>query len=442
MFDPVVPSHMVVSTTFGLLESRDGGKNFLWRCEPAIGVFDQQDLMVAITASGATVTTRASGVAVTSDGCAFDRPSEIAEKTIVDLTLFRSKPHALAAISMDPRLDGGGYVSQVVRSEDDGRTWMPLGSPLPSDLFPFTIDAAPGDASRLYVTGSLGGSKQFSSALLRSNDGGLTFASADIPETGQHHVAYIAAVHPTDPDRVYVRVFDPAGTAIWLTPDGGSTFRKIFTGTDQLFGFALSPDGTEMAFGGPGDGIWVGASDGTNLVRRSNINPTCLGWTVDGIFACANEAMAGFALGRSRDEAKTFEPLSTFRALCGDTGCNPDSGTAQTCAMIWPTVGGTLGSVCDPDGGGRDATDARAAEPDASSGAGGSPDATHDAAEAIIDAPIALDAPDATTPEPRNHGCGCTLAPSQSAPGVPGLLVLGGIIMRRRRASSLKAKLV
>src|SRR5437773_12381563 len=138
VFDPVDSGHLVVSTTFGLLESRDGGKSFLWRCESSIGVADQQDLMVAITASGAMVTTRADGVATTSDGCSFFEPPELSHKTIGDLALYRSQPHALAAFYNGSPVDGG-FDSQVVRSQDDGRTWAPLGSPLPHDFLPLTI---------------------------------------------------------------------------------------------------------------------------------------------------------------------------------------------------------------------------------------------------------------------------------------------------------------
>jgi hypothetical protein len=421
VFDPVDRSHLVVSTTFGLLESRDGGKSFLWRCEPAIGVADQQDLMVAITASGATVTTRAEGIATSSDGCSFAQPPELSGKLIGDLALYRSQPHSLAALSTS-RLDGA-LESQVVRSDDDGRTWTPLGTPLPADLFPLTVDAAPSDVARLYLSGSLGGQSQFSSVLLRSNDGGATFVSADIPDTAQRHLAYIAAVHPFDADRVYVRVFNPNGTALLVTRDGGVTFHKILTGADQLFGFALSPDGTQMAFGGPGDGIWVGAADGTNVTRRSDVRPTCLGWTADGLFACADATVDGFSIGRSRDEAATFEPLFRFDALCGNTGCSPDSSSAMTCATAWGVVGPTLGSVCGLDAG----------PPDA----GGPPDA-HGDVDAPADAPVG-NVLDLTA----GGGSGCAMAASAPGGGAVVLLVLSGFLLRRRRGPSpRRSKLV
>jgi hypothetical protein len=191
----------------------------------------------------------------------------------------------------------------------------------------------------------------YASALLRSKDGGATFDRLAIPETAQHHLAYIAAVHPFDPDRIYVRVYDPVGTTIWLSDDAGTTFRKMFTGNDQLYGFALSPDGAEMVLGGPGDGIWIGRADGTNLARRSDILPYCLGWSQDGLYACADQRLAPFSIGRSVDRGATFDTLLRFDALCGYTGCAADTPSGRECPTNWEVVAQSLQTTCGTDAG-------------------------------------------------------------------------------------------
>jgi hypothetical protein len=357
VFDAADPEHFVLSATFGLLETRDGGKHFRWSCETALGVIGEQDLMVAVTASGATVTAKYDGIITSVDGCSFHSPPELVGKNIGDLSLRRSTPHAVVAFHLDSRIDGG-FTSQIVRSDDDGQTWTDLGPPLPIDLLPLTIDVAPSDASRIYVSGRLDGTRDYASTLLRSTDGGETFTSFDVPESAQHHLAYIAAVHPLDPDRVYVRVYDPEGTRVFMTEDGGATFRKIFTGTDQLYGFAVSPDGAHLTLGGPGDGIWVGAADGTNLTRRSDILPNCLGFSHNGLYVCADQQKAPFSLGRSTDFGATFETVLRFDALCGQTGCGVHTASGMRCPGDWQMVGVAAGATCGFDAGARDSTDA------------------------------------------------------------------------------------
>jgi hypothetical protein len=352
-FDPADPSHLVVSATIGLLESRDRGKTFVWRCEPILGSPGNEDVLVAVTASGTTVAATPKGLMRSNDGCSFDSVPELLGEIARDVSVSAGAPHRVLTIRLGS--DAGSFDSQLLRSDDDGKSWSSIGNPLARDLLPLTIDAAPSDPSRVYVSARLGAANGFSSVLLRSADGGQTFSPSDIPETTDSRTAYIAAVHPLDPDRVYLRVYDTAGTKIWMSSDGGKTFRQLFVGADQLFGFAISPTGDEIAFGGPGDGIWVGASDGTGLTRRSSVSPTCLRWNGDGLYACADPNAVGFLVGRSTDEAATFETLVTFTSLCGHTGCAAETPSGQLCPPDWERVAPIVGASCGVDAGQRDA---------------------------------------------------------------------------------------
>lgn len=353
LVDPTDGEHIVVSATFGLLESRDGGRSFGWLCEAAIGTSGQQDLMLAIAGNGATVVAMFNGMATTTDGCAFRAAPELADKTMGDLTMSRSSPHQLAAFWLEFK-PGGTFASQLVHSDDDGRSWAPRGDPFSPDLYPLTIDIAPSLSSRVYMSARGDKSKNFGSMLMRSDDGGATFTSADVPDTEQHRLTYIAAVHPGDADRLYLRVDDADGTVIQTSNDGGLSFQKIFMGTGQLLGFAISPDGTQIAVGGPEDGIWVGASDGTNLARRSDVGATCLTWTEDALYACADYLKAGFSVGRSTDSGATFEGLFRYSALCGRASCG--STNSSRCVAEWDLVAPTLGAICRLDAGAEDAS--------------------------------------------------------------------------------------
>jgi photosystem II stability/assembly factor-like uncharacterized protein len=421
VFDPADASHFVTTTTFGLLETRDRGRTFLWRCESALGVSGDQDELVAITGGGTTAAALTNGLVTTADGCSFRAAPELAGKYIADLALSRSAPHELYAFHTDIALSGE-LDSHVVRSIDDGQTWGNLGSPLPVTTLPLTIDVAPSDPMRVYISGRLGSADQYASVLLRSDDGGKTFQTLPIPGTVDQRLAYIAAVHPHDPNRLFFRVEDSPGTVIWSTQDGGQHFEKRFAGMGPLLGFAMSPDGSEIAFGGPSDGIWVGAENAVTFERRSDVGPSCLAWNAEGIYACSDQVMYPFSIGLSRDRAATFETLLRFESLCGSTACAGNTQASMLCAPAWETVAVTLGATCRIDAG--------APVPDASA----PEDAPSGGRDVVAGKDAEIDAaPPPPPPEPP-RGCHCTLARSaEAAPGETGwifaVLALG---MRRR----------
>ncbi len=389
---------MVLSTTFGLLESRDGGKTFNYRCELALGITGEQDTMIAITANGTTVAATFTGMLTTTDGCTYVVPPDLANQILPDLALSRSTPHELMAFH-EIGASEGKYDSQIVRSDDDGQTWVNVGPALPSDLLPITIDIAPSDPRRIYLSGQLGKADDFASALMRSDDGGVTFVRAIVPESTNFRSAYIAAVHPVDVDRVYVRVDGFPSTVIWSSDDGGQSFHKLFTGAGRLLGFAISPDGTEIAFGGQDDGIYVGPSGGTTFGRQSDVGALCLTFTTDALYACADAKASGFSLGRSHDTGATFENILQFDKLCGATGCDRSTAVGMACPGNWEQLAPRLGTTCGvPDAG-------VSTLPDASGAA--LSDATPDAADA---------GPEASRSDLDLSG-GCSLARFSSAPG-------------------------
>jgi photosystem II stability/assembly factor-like uncharacterized protein len=396
-------------------------------------VAGDQDELVAITGSGTTAAALTNGLVTTADGCSFRSAPELAGKYIADIALSRSAPHELFAFHTDITLMGE-LDSHVVQTIDDGQTWANLGSPVPVTTLPLTIDVAPSDPMRVYMSGRLGSADQYASVLMRSDDGGKTYQTVTIPGTVDQRLAYIAAVHPRDPNRVFFRVEDSPGTVIWSTEDGGQHFEKRFTAKGQLLGFAISPDGSEIAFGGPDDGIWVGAENATIFEHRSDLGPSCLTWNADGIYACADQAMDPFSIGVSRDRGATFETLLRFESLCGSTACPGDSRASMLCAPAWGAVAATLGATCGIDAGApvRDASvdaggsDASSAEDAASTG--------QDAASgADAEAEAAAPPPPAPAPAPP-RGCDCALAqPSAAAVGQSWwILALLGAGMRRR----------
>jgi hypothetical protein len=255
VFDPADEQRLVVRTTHGLLESRDGGASFDWICEEALRLAEQEDPMLALTASGALVAGTVDGLLVGArDECGFRAVAEFSGKTIPDLSLDRGDPTRVIAFRA-LGLPEARFDSQLLLSEDEGETFEPLGEPFDATLLPLTVDVAPSDGQRVYLTARLPRAEAYASVLLRSFDGGERFEALPIPGTDDLALAFLAAVDPGDPDRLYVRIADPEGTRLVMTEDGGDTFAEIFQANGGLLGFAISPGATRIAFGGPNDGV-------------------------------------------------------------------------------------------------------------------------------------------------------------------------------------------
>jgi hypothetical protein len=343
VFDPEDARHIAVRTTFGLLTSRDRGETFDYVCESALRLGVEEDPMLAFTASGPLVVATFGGVLTSNDGCSYQFVPELEGQIVLDLARSRSAPDTLVLFRLLGR-GGGLYDSSLVRSEDGGRSWtfLPL---LPIEYLPITVDIA-AQSSRVYLSARRGAGDEFDSALLVSSDGGETFETRVIPGTSGQHLAYIAGVHPTDTERLWVRIDDPDGTVLVETRDAGVTFERLFQAEGLLTGFAVAPDGASVAFGGRDDGLWVGTSD-DGFERRSDVGATCLAWNDDGLWACADSQLTGFSLGRSPDEGQTFEPLLVYSDLCGRSSCGPDTDVDALCPNDWIGVAPSLGAVCE-----------------------------------------------------------------------------------------------
>jgi hypothetical protein len=366
VFDPEDAQHLAVRTTFGLLTSRDRGETFDYVCESALMLGVEEDPMLAFTASGPLVVATFGGVLTSDDGCSYRFVPELEGQIVLDLARSMSAPDTLVAFRLLGR-GGGLYDSSLVRSEDAGRTWtfLPL---LPIEFLPITVDIA-ADSSRVYLSARRGADDEFDSVLLVSSDGGESFETRIIPGTSGQHLAYIAGVHPYDTERLWLRIDDPDGTVLVETRDSGVTFETLFEAEGLLTGFAVSPDGETVAFGGRDDGLWVATTDAV-VERRSDVGPICLAWNDDGLFACADSQLTGFSLGRSPDDGRTFELLLDFADLCGLSSCGAESDVGALCPNDWLGVAPSLGAEC------KDETDARPPpQPKARGGCSAFPDA-------------------------------------------------------------------
>jgi len=361
--DPNDGGHIVVRTTFGLLQTVDGGATWSWVCERAVSADGFEDPEVMITTGGRVALGLADGLAVGDrSGCQWTRAAALAGDDVIDLVVNGGDPataYAAAVVRVDGAFNG------LVAGTSDGVSWSAPG-PLLADTYPLTIESASSRPRRLYLGANDGNLE--SGFIDVSDDGGATWTVRDSP--GGVDAVYVSAVDPDDADRVYVRSYSP-DSKVYVSEDGARTWTAIAESPVPLLGFSLSPDGRQIAVGSKqgltilaradGAGADAGAGSVYTMTATNPLPVGCLTWTTRGLFVCADEASAGFTIGVSVDAGRTFTSLLHLADL---TPASCAAGTAAaSCAGEWCATAAQIGAACAPpvdaavdvagDGGGR-----------------------------------------------------------------------------------------
>lgn len=354
----VAPSddkHIVLRTTYGIVESFDHGTTWKWLCEASVGYGGKFDPAIGITKSGRILVGLFDGLSSSTDrGCNFDRVGGalFTKQFMIDLVVEKNDPSRAVAITSTGRPDGSGFHVIVGESTDSGATWTQAGVDLPLDFNSETIEVAPSRTDRIYASGLLAGTTR-QGLIQKSDDRGKTWERLPV-DLGLNGLApYISAIDPNDPDTIWMRI---DGDAILLAPDrlvvsrdGGKTFTEVARATGEMQAFALSPDGTKVAFGGPTDGVWIASTTDPKPTKVASLGARCLTWTKAGLYVCATEYPDGFTVGLSTDEAKTFKPLYQL-SFVTPLECAPSTTTGKSCPTEWPKVQGTIGTPIEDSG--------------------------------------------------------------------------------------------
>jgi len=348
VIDPNDPSHLVLRTTYGVLETSDAGASWGWTCEAAVGYGGTQDPAVAILADGTVLAGVFEGLAVTHDrGCAWAfAEGPLKGEYIIDVSTQKEDPSR--GVAMTSTGTGSGFHVIVAETADNGVTWTQAGSALMNDFIALTLDTAPSNPKRIYASGLVG--KALAPTLERSDDRGVTWTRIYLDPTWAKDVPFLSAIDPTNPDRLYVRLSGDPIDRLLFSSDGGVTFSEIFTGQDDLLGFALSPDGSRVVVGGPKDGVYIANTSDHVFTQQSALYTRCLAWSDAGLYACGNEFTDMFTLGLSNDEGKTFKPIYHLKDIC-PLVCPDGSPTPPACVQTWPSIAATLGIPAEQCGG-------------------------------------------------------------------------------------------
>lgn len=433
--DPSDPSHVVVRTTYGLLTTREAGEPWDWICETAVGYSSGFHPSVALTENGTLLAGVTTGVAIApGDSCGWSlAPGLPMGALVVDLSVEKGAlSHAVAITASN-----GAGPARLWTTEDDGATWTQSGTALPAGFTPLTVDAAPSDPMRVYISAQV----STKGSLLVSPDRGQTWQTFTVPSTSAEHRPFIGAVDPQDPDRVYIRTDGTPGR-LFVFDYGAVTFTEVFTGAGLLRGFALSPDGQTVLVGGGSDGIQRAPAATLAFEKVSAVATRCLAWTAAGVYTCATEFADGFTVGLSKDEGSTFEPVMHLPCVRGPLMCTPDTPVGAECPPEWAAVAIQIGKNECPGGsstggGGSGPTTGGAGGAGGAGGTGGG-DVLTGGSSATSGGAGGTGATGGSPP--AAGGCACALprgAPADtSLLGVSGIAALAVLFMRGRRRAT------
>ncbi|WP_437593446.1 WD40/YVTN/BNR-like repeat-containing protein [Sorangium sp. So ce1000] len=341
---PSDPSRLMVRATYGLLATQDGGEQWRWICEPIVGFGGNEDPMISFLADGTIIAGVFGGLSASKNGgCDWSfAQGDLLDRYAIDLSADREDP-SRAVLVVSTGLGAGRFLTQLWETSDNADSWTKAGVDFPEDFVAHTVDAAASNRDRVYVSGRYG-APEYAGALERTDDRGATWERFDIPGSDDMNLPFLAAIDPVDPDVVYVRLDGDPTDALLVSRDGGHSFSTAFESSGDLLGFALSPDGGTVIVGGPQDGIWRAPAASLEFEKVSDVGPRCLTWTAEALFACGDEFVDGFTVGRSTDEGASFSALLHLDGLCGPLECAPESGVASTCGPLWGATELTIGS--------------------------------------------------------------------------------------------------
>jgi hypothetical protein len=330
-FDPSDPTHLFAGTNFGTIVSHDGGHAWRWVCPSVVGLRPSiEDPLVLVSDRGTLFVGDTAGLwRGSADAC--DWSSSVAPAGLASGGAMARG--AAGVLFAGTSTDGGS--NSVLRSTDDGASWMPVLGPT-IDVWFESILAAPSDAQRVYAVQNRPPvrTEPWETTVFRSDDGGDHWTSATFTLLDHEWRLYLLAVDPTDHGRLlaYTQNLFPGGhSRVMLSEDAGASWTQVLELT-QVLGGAWAPDGSSAYVAGPVDGLWRSDDAGHTFSGvRTDLFLRCVVATADAVWVCADDFTAHFAVGRSIDRGASFETIARLRSIEGQPACGASTALAMTC---------------------------------------------------------------------------------------------------------------
>lgn len=466
---PSDPNRLYVAATYGILLTSDRGKNWYHVCENAFSFQDMYtgDPVLSLTEDESLLVGVQNGLNISHDhGCDWKQSLQstpMPKQAFMDFTVAPTTGHPIVVVVS--AYQPGGPVNQLEKSTDGGATWMNIGTPLPVAVV-YTVDVDPTDARHIYATGVSDTNDTIpnTGVLLSSTDDGMTWTQSAIPNTSAAANPYIAAIHPTDPSKIFVRTdswknrsdVENADDALLYSSDGGKTWADLLhpgamddlSPGAKLFGFALSPDGS-TALAGYGDpvvgagrtvdpqwfGVYKSSSDGKYSFGADPANPTpmlveqigCITWTKTGVYVCATpQSVSSYVVFAKDANFTSTAMMTTLMTLNQTRGVPPNCSGRAVTTCDWNSACGRL-EACNDGGVSTGATGGSSA----SAGSGGNAgNAGAGGAQGVGTAGAG-----GTTDKPNS--CACRSPGAARTRGGQGAMWLLAAFLVRRRSSRI-----
>ncbi len=345
---------VVVSSDQGLHLSEDGGDTWYWICEDIIG-FDVLDFALAgpVTDNPADRVWLAGGLGLaegeragefvpglyrsTDGGCNW-QPTQgaMTDQWASAISVNPQAPDEVVVTTTHLNLPNG-----IAFSEDAGLNWSWTNVEGLEDTSFTTLLRATSDPQRLYAS-----SDRY---LLRSTDGGRTWENIveDLSEDPSDEMR-VHAIDYEDAQTFYFSILTVLGRHLYVSEDGGNTYRKILEPPSREFEALVILPAEE-----PGQRrLVVGDTFGTGL-RSEDGGETwqeylagvpsieCLA-SVQGqqedLFVCSNPSVQLFppiiTIGRSSDDGRTVDPYFAYSDTDDYRICGADSQVQTVCATL------------------------------------------------------------------------------------------------------------
>jgi photosystem II stability/assembly factor-like uncharacterized protein len=406
--NPDNPNELTLAATYGIVTTKDRGKSWYHVCEASFSLMDSYlgDPLLDYTGNRTMLVGVQTSLNLShGDACVWTPVLGGGASFVVDYSISKLRPSTIVAVLGN--YEGGSIFYSLSESTDDGSTWQTIGSKLPAQTV-HTVDLDPLDPTHIYASSIQDNVGQ----LLTSTDHGATWTAQTIPNTDVSSAPYIAAVHPTDPKKIFVRTDTwipidgdlTANDALLYSSDSGATWTELIRNRAKLFGFALSPDASSVwvgygdPLGGGGEvvsgklGVFKSTVDTFAFEQVFAGHVGCLTWTKDGLYLCGSQSFDGFelAFSPSGDLSQGVSPLLRLNEINGPLACGTST-PGFVCKSNWDQACLLFGSCGSTDGGSADGAAAPPpADPDVST-----PDA--DAASIVP----------AAQPDERAKGAGC-----------------------------------